>query len=128
LTLGACSSTSSGASPQLLIWESDQATIFSDAASGPGTVEVVDDCVVLDYESGGKALIAWPAPTRWLPDDDVVAFTSVWGDEVDLPVGSRVRFGGASTPYAPVSTFSTELNEQCEVDEIFIANSVTLLG
>jgi hypothetical protein len=63
-----------------------------------GTINITDDCVILDEESGGEVLLVWPADrTRWDPSSRSITVQNFNGALNTFSDGNHLLIGGGAS-------------------------------
>ncbi len=73
-----------------------------------GTLDVTENCLLLD-ERGEPALLVWPARgTEWNPASGTVIFTNADGSAAELSAGDAVSFSGGGSSFGEGGASSLE--------------------
>lgn len=110
----------------LATWDTSTSDVFPMSASGEGTLEISEGCVLLVHDNKQNAtLLVWPEPTSWNSESQAIEFVSVEGEHLELREGDRLIAGGAatsgSTPYVMPP------DPSCDADEIFVLHGIKLI-
>ena len=105
------------------------------ASSGPGQVDIGDNCVTLTGRNGYKFLLVWHVHEegwglRWNEEKREIRFASPGDPSVTIRDDDIITLGGApvkgNSPVAPVLEWLAAPHENCTADDMWAVSSVSI--